>query len=211
MKRKKLWKKKNHLKNQAMDMNTIVENTIVQPQHQENSNDKKYKIELLESIQNDFIAQSTSLSNVMRWLAGVVIGTIWAICYREKEVVIPNSGLLLSVIFSITFLIIELCHYWIDSRFYHNKSDQIVNSGGCFDLGMISREVQSHSKISYIFLNLKFFVVLLFSVAFIVGVGNLYHFNDNKDKISTTPQIKQELKSPVINNTDKELWMKKKK
>ena len=62
MKRKKLWKKKNHLKTPTMDTTITVENSTDQLQHQENSNDKKYKIELLESIQNDFIAQSMSLS-----------------------------------------------------------------------------------------------------------------------------------------------------
>lgn len=196
MKRNKLWKTTNHQKTPTMDTTITVENSTDQLQHQENNKNKEL---LLESIQNDFIAQSRSLSKVTRLLAGVVIGTIWAICYREKEVDFPNNWLLTSIIFSILFFIIELYHYWDDSRFYHKKSDQIVKSNGDFSLRKIKSEVQYHSKKSYCYLNFKFFVALIFSLTFIVGVGKLYHYNDNTEKMSTTPQVKQGLKSSKIN------------
>ena len=194
--KKKLWKKKNQQKNQIVDTNIIVENSIIPPQHQENSSLSNKKL-LHESIQNDYIAQSSSLSKITRLLAGVVIGTIWAICYKEKEVVIPNNWLLISIVSSILFFIIELTHYWTDSIFYHNRSDQIVESGGDFDFEKMMKEVQNNSKKSYRFLNFKAFMALIFSLTFIVGVGMLC-YSDDKDKNSNVQQIKQELKSTNI-------------
>lgn len=118
--------------------------------------EKNNKQLLHESIQADFIAQSQSLSNITRTIVGVILGTIWVICYKEREVDIPNGFLLASVIMSIVYFIVELRHYYIDTVFYHNKSDQIVESEGNFDLNKMASEVQKHSKRSFYYQKIYF-------------------------------------------------------
>lgn len=146
--------------------------TPIRPRLQENN---KIKERLQESIQNNFVAQSQSLSTVSRTIAGVILGTIWVICYKENVVKIPNIWIAISIILSLAFFLVELLHYFIDSLFYHCKSDHIVKSKGDFNYEKIYNSVQDHSKCSFYFLIAKAITTFLLSVVFIVGIGYLYY------------------------------------
>ena len=144
-----------------------VENTG-QHQHQESSNI------LLDSVQENFIAQSGTLSTVTRTTTGVILGTLWAICYKNQKIEIPNIWLLLSFITSMFFLVVELLHYLVDSIFYHSKSDEIVESDENTDFDKIYIEVQNHSKCSFCFLKAKAIIVLILCIVYIIGLVNMY-------------------------------------
>ena len=159
-------KNKDH-KELTVEKVRVVKCTIDQLQHPESSNI------LLDSIQGDFIAQSGTLSTVTRTTTGVILGTVWAICYKEQEIEIPNIWLLLSLVVSILFLVVELLHYLFDSIFYHNKSDEIVEGGENIDYNKIYKEVQKHSKCSFRFLKAKAYIVIALCVVFVIGIIQL--------------------------------------
>ena len=146
--------------------------TTPQPQPQESNNKK---LELLKTVQENLVAQSKSLSTVTRTIVGIVLGTIWAICYKEKHVEIPNIWILSSIIISALFLIVELSHYFCDTRFYHNKSNEIVENGENFNYEEIYQEVQRNSKRSYCFLKTKAILTFILVIIFATGIGCLYH------------------------------------
>lgn len=139
-----------------------------QHQHQESSNI------LLDSVQENFIAQSGTLSTVTRTTTGVILGTLWAICYKNQKIEIPNIWLLMSFISSMIFLVVELLHYLVDSIFYHNKSDEIVEGDENTDFDKIYDEVQRHSKYSFCFLISKAIIVLSLCVIFVIGIFKMY-------------------------------------
>ena len=147
--------------------------TIDRLQHQE-SNDKK--LALLDTIQGNFIAQSGTLSTVTRTTTGVILGTVWVICYKEQKIEIPNIWLLLSFIASMIFLVVELLHYLVDSVFYYNKSEEIVKSKGNINFNKVDGEVKSHSRCSFSFLISKAIIVLTLCVIFIIGIIKMYIF-----------------------------------
>lgn len=139
-----------------------------QPQHLESSNI------LLDSIQENFIAQSSTLSTITRATTGVILGAILAICYKEQKIEIPNIWLLLSFVASMIFLVVELLHYLVDSIFYHSKSDEIVEGDENTDFDKIYDEVQRHSKYSFCFLISKAIIVLSLCVIFVIGIFKMY-------------------------------------
>ena len=139
-----------------------------QPQHLESSNI------LLDSIQENFTAQSSTLSTITRATTGVILGAILAICYKEQKIEIPNIWLLLSFIASMIFLVVELLHYLVDSIFYHSKSDEIVEGDENTDFDKIYDEVQRHSKYSFCFLISKAIIVLSLCVIFVIGIFMMY-------------------------------------
>lgn len=157
-------------KNKVLKAKTAGKNKAAlstdQPQPQESSK----KRELLDSVQQDYIAQSNTLSIVNRTITGVILGTIWAICYKENAIKTPNIWLTFSLILSLIFFLIELAHYFTDSRFYHNMSDEMVKSEMNFDYKKKHKEIQRHSKCSYRFLLAKSGVVLLLSIIFVIGI-----------------------------------------
>ena len=139
-----------------------------QHQHQESSNI------LLDSVQENFIAQSGTLSTVTRTTTGVILGILWAICYKNQKIEIPNIWLLLSFITSMLFLVVELLHYLVDSIFYHSKSDEIVEGDKDTDFDKIYNDVQKHSKCSFCFLKAKAITVLILCIVFIIGLVSMY-------------------------------------
>ena len=159
-------------KNKAHRATTIKDKATVvntdQPQHLESSNI------LLDSIQENFIAQSSTLSTITRATTGVILGAILAICYKEQKIEIPNIWLLLSFIASMIFLVVELLHYLVDSIFYHSKSDEIVEGDENTDFDKIYDEVQRHSKYSFYFLISKAIIVLSLCVIFVIGIFKMY-------------------------------------
>ena len=139
-----------------------------QHQHQESSNI------LLDSVQENFIAQSGTLSTVTRTTTGVILGAIFAICYKEQKTEIPNIWLLLSFVVSMFFLVVEIFHYLVDSVFYYNKSEEIVKSKGNINFNKLDGEVKSHSRCSFCFLISKAVIVLILCVIFIIGIIKMY-------------------------------------
>ena len=141
-----------------------------QPQHPESSNGNI----LLDSIQENYIAQSATLSTVTRTTTMVILGTVWAICYNDQKIEIPNIWLLLSLISSMIFLVVEIFHYLVDSVFYYNKSEKIVKSRGNFDFKKVDSDVKNHSKYSFCFLISKAIIVLSLCVIFLIGIIKMY-------------------------------------
>ncbi len=131
---------------------------------------EKNKQELHQSIQDDFKAQSATLSTITRAVTGVILGTTWAICYKENAAEIPNFWILLSIIISVIFILVELVHYYVDANFYHGKSDFIVESKGNFDYDTVYNEVHQHSKCSFNFLRIKAGIVFILGIIFIIGI-----------------------------------------
>ena len=170
---------------------TVLSTSQLQPQESSN------KQELLEFVQQEFVAQSSTLSIVTRTIAGVILGTIWAICYKENEAKIPNIWLAISLILSLTFFVIELLHYIVDAFFYHNKSDQIVNSCGNIDYKKEYDKIQGHSKYSFWFLMTKSFIVLVLSGIFIWGVISLYPSASTETGNSTTTTTTQQKNNKI--------------
>lgn len=171
-KNKETWEITNNpQKTITLETDNKVVNSLDPHPLQEN---KSHKKELLDSIQNNFIAQTQNLSKVSRTIAGVIIGTIWAICYKERTVDIPNGFILTGLIMSLFYFLVELVQYFFDSYYYHNKSDVIVESEGDFDLKNMTKDVQNHSKWSFRFLLLKSVLVFVACLTFIRGVILLY-------------------------------------
>lgn len=168
-------------KTRIQEKNKAAANSTTPLPPQESNN----KQELLEFVQNEYVAQSRTLSNVTRTVAGVLLGTIWAICYKEEEVKIPNIWFAISLILSSAFFVVELLHYFIDSIFYHNKSDLIVKSRGNFDYEKEYGKIQCHSRLSFWFLNIKSVIVLFLCGVFIWGVISLYKSHCTKTRNTT--------------------------
>lgn len=173
----------------------VVDINITQPQLQESDKERLHKF-----IQQEFIAQSGTLSIVTRTIAGVILGTIWAICYKERVLNIPNDWLKFSIVCAIMFFLVELLHYTVDSYFYHKRSDIIAKEQDKADFAKIHKEVQKHSKCSFHFLMIKALVTFVLSILFVIGIICLYHEpnvekRDNKlesAQIETkTPNMKQ--------------------
>ena len=172
---------KTKIQKKTTETTVVTSDTTAQPHPQES---KPNKLEFHNFIKNEFIAQSQTFSNVTRTIAGVVLGTIWMICYKGENVEIPNSLFVISIILAIFFFLIELAHYYSDTKFYHDKSDDIVKSKGNFIFKNMYNEVQAQSKKSFLCVRIKARLVLLLSIVFILGVIQLYLSNAHPYTIS---------------------------
>lgn len=160
-------KKKTHRTTTDKDK-AVVPPITDRPLHQESSNI------LLDSIQENYKAQSGTLSTVTRATTGVILGCVWAICYKNQKIEIPNIWLLLTFVTSMVFLVVELLHYFVDSWFYYNKSEEIVKSKGNFDFDKVDKETKNHSCCSFYFLMSKAFIVFCLCLIFVTGIIKMY-------------------------------------
>lgn len=146
--------------------------TTIQDQHQHLENKKlNDKQDLIDSVQENFIAQSHSLTTVSRMIISAIIAIIWAICYsKTSAIIIPNCWILGSLILSIIYFLLEITHYLADSIYYYCKSKNLGKTNLGFNLEQESKKVESHSSWSFSFLCGKVLTAIVSSVVFIIGL-----------------------------------------
>lgn len=82
----------------------------------------------IEEGQGFYNAQSSKVSQNIRTLVMGIIAIIWVVSYKNGAFELPNTLLVVSLFISFGYLIIDILHYFLDSRFYYNKLISLENN-----------------------------------------------------------------------------------
>ena len=157
------------------------------PSGEENSFEKR-KQELQDETQQFMYAQSSKFSSVARNLILGVIGTVWVLTYAEGTLNFPNGWLFSSLLAGLSFLLIDVIHYYTDSLSYNRELYRLDKYVSQRDLDVKHEpKMDSINKRSHIFIVMKFWVLILTSILFIMGLllktsviqGFLSYFGNN--------------------------------
>lgn len=134
--------------------------------------EKKQKLQ--EETQKFMYAQSRNFSSVSRNLVFGILGTIWVLTYVDSQLKIPNTCLTLSLFLGFIFLIVDVFHYYRDSKSYQYelysldgyKTEEELNNRHEARMDEINRR-------SHCFLEAKFWLLLFASFLFFLGLLGL--------------------------------------
>ena len=138
--------------------------------------DKKFeekKEKLQKETQEYMYAQSSKFSSVSRTLIFSIIGTIWVITYSEGQLRIPNYALFFSLFFGIVYLIIDVFHYYTDSKSYEDEQNRFDNYEKQEDLDKKHEEEMNRiNERSHRFIKFKMTILVVCSILFLFGLFN---------------------------------------
>lgn len=141
----------------------------VQPSRDEELN--KRRKELQDELQGFMYQQSSKFSSVSRTLVLGIIGTIWVITYTDKKLSIPNIWLLGSILSGILFLLIDVNHYYWDSMSYHKEAYRLDEYKSLDEFNKNhEQKMDAINKRSHRFIVVKFWILMLAAVLFIIGI-----------------------------------------
>lgn len=101
-----------------------------------------------------------------------IIAIIWVVSYKNGAFELPNTLLVVSLFISFGYLIIDILHYFLDSRFYYNKLISLENNYGQKDyLKVYNQALIDHSKVSYYWIWVKVIVFAIIALLFVIGMG----------------------------------------
>lgn len=124
-----------------------------------------------KETQEYMYSQSSKFSSVSRSLIFGIIGTIWVITYSDGHMRIPNWALLFSLLAGLLFLFSDVIHYYSDSVSYEDEQNRFDNYKTPEDLdNKHEPEMDRINKRSHIFINIKFVILIICSILFIVGL-----------------------------------------
>lgn len=149
---------------------------------------EKRKQELQDETQQFMYAQSSKFSSVARNLILGIIGTVWVLTYAEGTLNFPNGWLFSSLLAGLSFLLIDVIHYYTDSLSYNRELYRLDKYVSQKDLDVKHEpKMDSINKRSHIFIVMKFWVLIFTSILFIMGLllktsviqGFLSYFGNN--------------------------------
>lgn len=126
----------------------------------------------IEEGQGFYNTQSSKVSQNIRTLVMGIIAIIWVVSYKDGAFELPNILLVVSLFISFGYLIIDILHYFLDSRFYYNKLISLEKHyGQKVYLKVYNQELIKHSKVSYRWIWTKVIVFAIIAILFIIGMG----------------------------------------
>lgn len=129
------------------------------------------KQKLQDETQGFMYAQSSMLSSVSRNLVFGIIGTIWVLTYVEGSLNFPNGWLFASLLVGLLFLFIDVIHYYMDSISYNKELYRLDSYKNDKDLETKHEpKMNSINKRSHCFIIAKFWILILASILFGIGL-----------------------------------------
>ena len=148
-----------------------VQKDRLEEEPRKNKTFKENKEKLQIETQKYMYDQSSKFSSVSRHLIFGIIGTIWVITYTDEGIYLPNCYLLFSLLTGLFYLLCDVLHYYWDSKDYENELNQLDNYNNQKQLDeMHEQRMDCINKRSHFFIRLKFAILLVCSVSFIIGL-----------------------------------------
>ena len=143
---------------------TIIENSC------ENANIESVQ-KLLEECQGFQYAQSSNFSQLSRTLVFSVLGTIWVVSYSDQGFIPSNNFLIWALIVGFAYLVVDVCHYFFDSRFYKKEYFKFEKEK---NISQHDSRMSKRSQLSYRAIWGKFIILIVICVLFIIGFVKQY-------------------------------------
>ncbi len=156
--------------------NTAMEDSLNQKVHQEalskqNDEFQENRKKLQDETQSYKYSQSSKFSSVSRSLVFGILGTIWVVIYSDDSIVIPNDWLLYSLFSCLAFLFADVFHYFLDSISYQNELSKLDKYTTQEELDTKhEKKMDSISKRSHLFIKIKFVILFVACLFFVVGI-----------------------------------------
>lgn len=118
-------------------------------------------------------SQSSKVSSLSRYIVYGIIGLVWSISYdKNTGLYIPNIFLLIALLGSLAYLLLDVIHYFTDSVAYHSLAMTLRRGIGeerCLRkyFGWQSARIGNRSSC---FLTCKFVFMLVLSAFFVIGI-----------------------------------------
>lgn len=133
-------------------------------------NDRKEQLQ--EELQGYYYSQSSKCSSVSRKLIMGMLAIIWLFIYTDGNIAISNNLLLYTIFLCILYLIIDVLQYFLDSISYHKAQYQLDKYMTIKDINDSHEPFMNHvNKRSYSIFIMKFIVLCLSSLLFIIYIG----------------------------------------
>ena len=126
---------------------------------------------LLDECQGFHYAQSSSFSKLSRTLVFGVIGTIWVLSYSIEGFSPSNDWLLWDLIVAFLYIVVDVCHYFIDSCFYRSEYFQFDKEK---DISEHDKRMNKRAHRSFYAICGKFIILCVVCLLFIVGFIKQY-------------------------------------
>ena len=136
---------------------------------------KKYFEDSIEEGNGFYNTQSTKVSQNTRTLVMGIITTIWVVSYNDGSFMLSNNWMIASLFIGFAYLAIDILHYFIDTCFYYNKLLSLEKKYGDKKyLTTYNQSLIKHSRLSYIWIWIKFLSFVIIAFTFLIGI--LKHF-----------------------------------
>lgn len=126
------------------------------------------KDELINEVSDYQYKQSGQVSTLCRYVIYGIVGTVWVLSYVNGNLEKPNILLLLSIIFSFIYLLLDVIHYYMDTFFYYRESHKLMND--CITEENHAKCMVETSKRSFVLLTHKFILTIIISLLFVGGM-----------------------------------------
>lgn len=125
----------------------------------------------LEECQNYHYSQSSKVSALSRNIIYGMIGTCWVLIYSNNTFHKPCVGLIITLCLCFAYLLIDLRHYYSDSRSYRNEYFVLdANRTNENILNTHEDKMRQVSKRSYRWLKRKYNATLIIAGVFVISV-----------------------------------------
>lgn len=128
--------------------------------------------DLLTSSNKSLYEQSSKVSTISRGMVYAIIATIWAISYKEGAFSIPRGWLLVTICLCGAFILLDLIHYYIDTRFHYNQTQTIFWHKNLTKESNRDDVIKyaKNARLSFGFLRAKFYLAISVMICFIIGI-----------------------------------------
>lgn len=126
---------------------------------------------LLDECQSYHYAQSSKFSTLARTLVFSVLGTIWVVSYSDQGFIPSNNFLIWALIVGFAYLVVDVCHYFFDSRFYKKEYFKFEKEK---NISQHDSRMSKRSQLSYRAIWGKFIILIVICVLFIIGFVKQY-------------------------------------
>lgn len=119
--------------------------------------------------------QSHTASTISRQLCLGIMGTVWVLSFLRGHIEIPNGWLLAALILCVFYLLTDLSHYVWDTCSYYDETNRMDGYSRLDDLRYLHEPVMDKIFLrSHRMFILKYIIILLAAVTFIIGLVILY-------------------------------------
>lgn len=121
----------------------------------------------LKECQEYHYNQSSKVSSLSRNIVYGIIGTCWVLIYADNHYNKPCTWLIIALGLSFAYLLLDLYHYFSDSRRYREEYFELEQKKNIVNHEAYMNRV---SKRSYHLLIAKFYSVLAIAVIFVIAI-----------------------------------------